>query len=159
MHRYFQHDRHRRWLDEVFSGPGPRWRLPFSHHLAYCAGPHHGNDEEILADLLPLYHRGQVSMVFAGHEHNFQVAGVDGITHVLTGAGGNLREDMPQDFERAHTVAYNVQAHALLVDIDGDVMRIVPSARLRSDGSMHPMSAMTPAGDVVRPPFVVRLPS
>lgn len=54
VHRHFQAEHHRRWLEEVFSTGDVRWRIPFSHHPAYCAGPRHLNDEEMCADLAPL---------------------------------------------------------------------------------------------------------
>ena len=45
--RLFDHPRHATFLDEAFPAPTtsttarPRWRIPFSHHPAYCAGPNH----------------------------------------------------------------------------------------------------------------------
>jgi len=54
VHRHFQAEHHRRWLEEVFSTGDVRWRTPSSHHPAYCAGPRHLNDEEMCADLAPL---------------------------------------------------------------------------------------------------------
>ena len=154
-HRYFQNPKHADWLRETFSRSGPRWRIPFSHHPAYCAGPHHGNDDEILAALVPLYRDGGVRVVLAGHEHNFQLSQADGITHVLTGAGGNLREELPSEFERARTTAWAVQAHALLVEVAGDELRMTPVSGLRPDGSFERMTAQSPDGSVMAPPFVV----
>lgn len=155
-HRYFQNAEHRRWLEETFTRSGPRWRIPFSHHPIYCAGPHHGNDEEMLEVLEPLYRDNGVRVVLAGHEHNFQLSESGGVLHVLTGAGGNLREDLPAGFDEARTTAWAVQAHALLVDVDGDELRMTPVSGLRADGSLERMTALTPAGEVLAPPFVVR---
>ena len=155
-HRYFQDPRHAEWLRATFRRAGPRWRIPFSHHPAYCAGPHHGNDEEILETLEPLYVAGGVRVVLAGHEHNFQLSESQGVTHVLTGAGGNLREELPSEFERACTTGWAVQAHAVLVEIAGDELRMTPVSGLRPDGSFERMTAQSPRGGVVAPPFVVR---
>ena len=155
-HRYFQDPKHAHWLRETFGRSGPRWRIPFSHHPAYCAGPHHGNDEEILEALVPLYRSSGVRVVLAGHEHNLQLSEADGITHVLTGAGGNLREELPSDFGPARTTGWAVQAHALLVEVAGDELRITPVAALRADRSFERMMVQTPGGGAAAPPFVVR---
>lgn len=156
-HRYFQNPKHQRWLQEAFHRPGPRWRIPYSHHPAYCAGPHHGNDEEVIETLVPLYRETGVRVVLAGHEHNFQTSHVDGVLHVVTGAGGNLREDLPTGFDEARTTSWAVQAHAALVEIEGDELRLTPFSGVRADGSLERMTAQTPEGAIVAPPFSVSL--
>jgi predicted phosphodiesterase len=155
VHRYFQVPGHLRWLRETFARPAPRWRIPFSHHPAYCAGPEHGNDPEILDVLGPLFAAGGVRLVLAGHEHNFQFGRVDGRTYVVSGAGGKLREKLPHGFDAARTEGWAMQAHVLLVELDADIARLTPVSGLRADGSPHIMTALTPHNDVLRPPFLV----
>lgn len=154
-HRFFQVPDHRTWLEDALAVDAPTWRIPFSHHPVFCAGPEHGNDEEMLESVLPLLDRGGVRLVLAGHEHNFQVSEVDGRTYVVSGAGGKIREEVPEGFEEAHTTAWAAQAHLLLVDIDGDGARLTPVSGLLPDGSLHPMTALTRDNAIVRPPFVV----
>jgi predicted phosphodiesterase len=155
-HRFFQAPDHKQWLEEALAEGDPTWRIPFSHHPVYCAGPSHGNDAEMLETLLPLYERGGVRLVLAGHEHNFQVSEVDGRTFVISGAAGQLREETPKWFEEAHTTAWAAQAHLLLVEIDGAEARLTPISGLLPDGSLHVMTALNPRNKVVRPPIVVR---
>ena len=155
VHRHFQAPNHREWLEDVFSTDDVRWRIPFSHHPAYCAGPKHPNDEEICEDLTPLFATGGVRLVLAGHEHNFQISEVDGRTYVVSGAGGQIREEFPQDLEKARTTAWSGQAHLLLVEIDGQEARLTPISGLLPDGTPHLMTAMSPRHEIVRPPFVV----
>ena len=38
---WFNDPRQRDWLQQAFTGEGGVWRVPFCHHPAYCAGPHH----------------------------------------------------------------------------------------------------------------------
>jgi predicted phosphodiesterase len=152
--RYFQLPHHRRWLEEVFAAADVRWRIPFSHHPAYCAGPHHGDDEDICTDLVPLFAAGGVRLALAGHEHNFQLTEVDGLTYVVSGAGGSLREE-PPGRDQARPLAWAGQAHLLLVEIDGEVARLSPLSGLLPDGGPHLMTALSPAGEVLRPPFLV----
>jgi predicted phosphodiesterase len=155
VHRHFQAPNHREWLEDVFSTDDVRWRIPFSHHPAYCAGPRHLNDGEMCDDLTPLFAAGGVRLVLAGHEHNFQVSEVDGLTYVVSGAGGQIREELPEEFDQARTTAWSGQSHLLLIDIDGDEARLTPLSGLLPDGAPHLMTALTPQHRVVRPPFVV----
>ncbi len=157
MHAYFQVEKHWQWLQETFTRPGPRWRIPFTHHPAYCAGPSHDNDSEVVERLVPLYRDNGVRLVLAGHEHNFQLSEVDGVVHLLSGAGGQLRDELPTGFAEAGTTAFAVQAHAVLVEIDGEEARLTPVSGCGPDGSLQRMTEQTPASDVVAPPFVVRL--
>src|SRR5680860_1059810 len=154
-HRFFQVPEHQQWLEDAVAVDDPVWRIPFSHHPLFCAGPEHGNDEEMLETVLPLFDRGGVRLVLAGHEHNFQVSEVDGRTYVVSGAGGKLREEIPEWFEDAHTTAWAAQAHLLLVEVDGDEARLTPVSGLMPDGSLHLMTALTKDNQVVRPPFIV----
>ncbi len=157
VNRFFEDPEHLRWLHGTFGRPGPRWRIPFSHHPAYCAGPHHGNDDEILATLVPLYRDSGVRLVLAGHEHNFQISEADGVLHVLTGAGGNLREELPENLVPARTVAWAVQGHALLIRIAGDELQLTPVSGVLPDGSLELMLGCGPWDSVVVPPITVRL--
>jgi tartrate-resistant acid phosphatase type 5 len=125
----------------------------------FCAGPEHGNDAEMLETLLPLLDRGGVRLVLAGHEHNFQMSEVDGRTYVVSGAGGKLREEVPEQFEDAHTTAWAAQAHLLLVEVEGDQARLTPVSGLMPDGSLHLMTALTKENRIVRPPMTVERPS
>jgi tartrate-resistant acid phosphatase type 5 len=153
--RLFEVPEHLDWLRTTFGGDPVRWRIPFSHHPAYCAGPSHRNDEGMRRTLLPLFAEGGVRLVLAGHEHNYQVARADGRTYVVSGAGGQLREDLPQHFAEAHTEAWSGQAHLLVVDLDGDTARLTPLSGLLADGRPQQMTALTPASEVLHPPFIV----
>ena len=155
VHRFFQDPAHRNWLAQTFAPRGLRWQIPFSHHPIYTAGPSHHNDEEMREALLPLWERGNVPLVLAGHEHNFQISEADGRTYVVSGAGGQLGERLPADFAGAHTTGWAAQAHLVVVDVDGDEARLTPVAGLLEDGRPHPMSALSPRNEVLLPPFVV----
>jgi hypothetical protein len=154
-HRHFQAPDHRAWLERVFSTDDVRWRIPFSHHPAYCAGPKHGNDEEICEDLIPLFVSGGVRLALAGHEHNFQISQMGGRTSVISGSGGSIREEPPEGFEQAGTTAWSGQSHLLLITIDGEEARLTPISGLLPDGTPHLMTALDPQNQVLRPPFIV----
>ena len=69
----------------------PRWRIPFTHHPPFSAGPRHHNTKD-MARLLPLFERSGVKVVFSGHEHNFQHSRTDGIDYFVSGGAGKVRE-------------------------------------------------------------------
>lgn len=154
---FFEHPRHRRFLDEAFpNGSGPRWRIPFSHHPTYCAGPHHPNTAAMIEYLVPVFRRAGVRVAFAGHEHNFQVSRVNGIDYVVSGAGGQVREEPPSAFDMAGTVAWAAQAHLLLARVNGAEMTVTPIAEVGRDGELEPMTPRGPNGHLVEVPFTVR---
>lgn len=130
--------------------------MPFSHHPVYCAGPHHGNTEAMVEHLAPLFARAGVRAAFAGHEHNFQHSRVDGTDYFLSGAGGQLREEPPEQFGPAGTVSWAAQAHLLHVRIDDDAMTVLPLAAVDRSGRPEAMTPQAPDGTVVEVP--VRVP-
>ena len=158
VHRHFQDPKHVDWLNTVFTPDDVLWRIPFSHHPVYCAGPSHVNDDEMLESLVPLFDRSDVRLVLAGHEHNFQVSTVGDRTYVVSGAGGKLREGVPEHFKEAHTWLWAEQSHLLLIDIDGESASLTPVSGLLENGELHLMTAMTTSNEIVYPPITVRSP-
>lgn len=161
--QFFQMPRHRSFLEEVFPADGhtegeafPRWRIPFSHHPVFCAGPHHPNTQPMVDELVPLFERADVRLVLAGHEHNFQLNEHHGITYVVTGAGGKVRQGEPDGFEAAHTQAWAAEGHFLLVAIDGDRCTLTPVTDIDADGELHHLVLHRPDGTEHPTPIVLR---
>jgi tartrate-resistant acid phosphatase type 5 len=153
---FFQYPQHREFLERALpEEPGARWRIPFSHHPAYCAGPKVDNNAQMLEHLVPLFHRAGVRAAFAGHEHNFQLSRVDGVTYVTTGAGGKVREQAPSWFAAAGTQAWAAQSHCLLAEVTADRLSVTPVAAVGAGGELEVMTALNPQGEVVAPPFVI----
>ncbi|HEX5016627.1 MAG TPA: metallophosphoesterase, partial [Actinomycetes bacterium] len=155
VHRYFQDSEHRAWLEHVFQRPDVKWRIPFSHHPCFCAGPAHHDDEEMIRDLVPLFQRGGVRLALAGHEHNFQISEVDDVTYVVSGAGGKVREEVPERLADAGTIAWTGQSHLLHVNVEGQEISLTPFAALDGDGRPHRMTALNRDNEVVYPPFAL----
>lgn len=159
---YLDHPRHRRFLEESFPAVGddgsrPRWRIPFSHHPPYCAGPSHPNAEHLIEGLVPLLQRSNVRLMLSGHEHNFQHSHVDGIDYLITGAAGKLRETPPDRFGEAGTVSWAAEGHLLLVDVEGDHLRVHPVTDVDETGAFTYLDARDPTGRPVELP--IRIPS
>lgn len=129
-HHYFADPAHQRWLDETFAAAGdngrPRWQIPFCHHPAWCAGPHHEGMVEQLEPLVARYRRAGVRLTLAGHEHNYQHGQHDGLHHVVTGAGGKLDTRRPTRWTGSGTVAWAGVPHCLLLEADHDRLAVTP---------------------------------
>ena len=155
IHRHFQGPAQRRWLEEVFAEPDVRWRIPFSHHPTYCAGPHHEDDQEMIDELVPLFDRADVRLVLAGHEHNFQVGRVGSRTYLLSGAGGKVREEPPARLGERGVDGWAAHSHLVLAEVSGEQARLTPVTGLGPDGRLQLLTAQTADKRVLRPPFVV----
>lgn len=151
VEHYFDDPEHARWLRKALDAPGPRWRIPFSHHPPFCAGPEHGNTPGLVERVVPLFERAGVRLVLSGHEHNFQHAAVRGIDYVVSGAAGKLRPEPPREFEAAGTRAWAAAGHLLLVEADERRLLVRPL-----DGSLEPIEAVDPEGRAVDPVLEIR---
>ncbi len=143
----FEDERAKRWLEEVLppdggSGPSPTWRIPFCHHPAYCAGPHHENMGAQIEHVVPLYRRSGVRLVLSGHEHNFQHGHVDGIDYIVSGAGGKLQEDPPFRWDDGGTTRWASEPHCLLVEVDRDRILVTPYGVTHKDDEPRPVRAL-----------------
>lgn len=154
---WFDDDKHLRWLtDALTAEPAPRWRIPFSHHPAWCAGPDHPGMREQVERIVPLYHEAGVRLTLHGHEHNLQHGRVDGIDYVISGAGGKLEHEPPRDFEVAGTCSWAAEPHCLLIEVTHDQVAITPYAGMAEGQSEpHVVERRTPDGAILNGPIIV----
>ena len=159
VEHYFDDPSHMAWIRDSLarSDGGERpWRIPFSHHPPFCAGPEHPCTEGMVKRLVPLFERAGVRLVLSGHEHNFQHSLVNGVHYIVTGAAGKLRTESPRDFGRAGTRAWAAAGHLLLVDVDDSRIVVHPVSDVGSDGSLAPLELRDPVGRPVQPPIEIR---
>jgi tartrate-resistant acid phosphatase type 5 len=154
---FFDIPRHRAFLEESFpddAAPGT-WRIPFTHHPPFCAGPKH-HDLQPLADLLvPLLHRSGVQLVLSGHEHNFQHQHRDGVDYLITGASGKLREDRPDRLLETGNRSWAAEGHFLVVDVDPHRIVVHPVTDVDEDGRFVYLRRQSPDGRDVSGPIVI----
>jgi hypothetical protein len=60
------------WLSKELAASGSDWKIVFFHHPLYSSGETHGSDDELRAQLEPLFLKHGVDAVFAGHEHFYE---------------------------------------------------------------------------------------
>lgn len=124
-HRLYEFPKHWDFVEQSFpaEGPHPVWRIPFAHHPLYSAGPQHHNTRG-MEQLVPLFERSGVRVMFTGHEHNFQHSRTPLLDHFVSGAGGKFRPATPDGFDEANTVSWSSDCHFLLAKIDGRHMTV-----------------------------------
>lgn len=129
--RAFSKDVNKSFIRNVFPAITDRptaWRIPFFHHPPYVDGPSKSFDKykDIRQQLVPLFEKAGVRLVFNGHEHNGQISLVNKIYYVLTGAAGELRDGKLKGQEEAHNIAWLPKHHFLLVEYKSGKMHITP---------------------------------
>jgi hypothetical protein len=157
--RFFEHPNHASFLDAAFPAADGAarapWRIPFTHHPPFCAGPQHSNSKSMIRHLLPMFRRSGVRAVFSGHEHNFQHSRVEGVSYFISGAGGKVRLEPPSDFAEAHTTAWAAAGNFLLVDVDSDRMVVTAMAALSLGGELTELATFDPADAPAESTFVI----
>src|SRR2546422_7518340 len=86
------------FLDHDLAASTALWKFVAFHHTIYSSGTVHGSNLPIRANLVPLFDRRAVDIVFMGHEHNYErtfplranqvVAPGAGTVYVTSGGGG-----------------------------------------------------------------------
>ncbi len=155
-HHWFCDDDHQRWLQQAFADCRATWQVPFCHHPAWCAGPHHPGMAEQVEHLVPLYGQADVRLLLSGHEHNLQHGRVDGLDYLVSGAGGKLQLDPPDRFEEAGTLTWAAEPHCLLVQVDAEQLIVTPYGATPPGGQPRPVVRRTPAGELTDEPIVIR---
>jgi hypothetical protein len=159
--RFFEHRNHASFLEASFpevagaGGVERHWRIPFTHHPPFCAGPRHANSTSMIRHLVPMFQRSGVRAVFSGHEHNFQHSRVDGIHYFITGAGGKVRLEPPANFAEAHTSGWAASGNFLVVEVTPDRMVVTPMAALGAGGELVELVTLDPAGGQAAVPIVI----
>ena len=70
------------WLQETLASPtDAAWTIVAMHKPAFSAG-HHGSDEEIQQQWVPLFEQYDVPLVLAGHDHDYQRTKPIGWRHI-----------------------------------------------------------------------------
>jgi tartrate-resistant acid phosphatase type 5 len=128
------------------------WRVPFFHHPAYCDGPVYGNSTRVIEQLVPIFEKGGVRLVFNGHDHNFQVSRTNGIHYVITGGAGEVRTKGLNGNEDAHNIAWSPAPHLVLCEYNAGRFELMPYGELKN-GKLQPLSdVVDPNGDAFQLP-------
>jgi predicted phosphodiesterase len=102
------------------------------HEPPFTSGTHHGPNLEIRGQLVPVFEKYNVDVVFTGHEHIYERSVVNGIPYITSGGAGS-----PLYFVAGGSNEYSVIAesvyHYCRVFIDGKNIKI---QMVRSNGTI-----------------------
>ncbi len=114
------------WLESDLERNELPWVIVFAHRPAYSSGFYgtglHSITNTWLSLYLPILRRHRVPLVVTGHDHHYErTQPIDGVTFVVTGAGGaSTRVPSPQSW----TAFAEDAVHFVLMRIAGDELRL-----------------------------------
>ena len=108
------------WLDQNLKSSQGTWKICFFHHPLYNDGRHHGPDVDLRTQLLPLFQRYGVNVVFSGHEHVYErIKPENNIYYFVLGNSGKLMtHDLRDTGERLK--GFDTDRSFMIVEIAGD---------------------------------------
>jgi PKD repeat protein len=129
------------WIEDDLASTTKQWKFICLHEPGWSAGGGHGNNSSVQNYIQPLCLQYGVTILFAGHNHYYARAQVNGVQHVTTGGGGApLREPDPGF---PYIVTDTSAFHFCAVEIDGDTLRF---AAVSPDGDTLDSFTTLPAG-------------
>ncbi|MEH3041469.1 MAG: metallophosphoesterase [Sphingomonas paucimobilis] len=106
------------WLDHALSQSRAKWKIVTGHHPIRSGGSGHGDQPEIIAQVLPILNRHGVQAYIAGHDHDLQHIRRDRIDMIQCGGGMEARPVQPVEGTRFCRAA----AGFGMVQIAGDLL-------------------------------------
>ena len=89
------------WLERTLATATEPWRIVALHHPPYSAG-WHGSSIDVRQAFQPLLDRFGVTLVLAGHDHDYQRSKpIHGVTYIVSGAGATTRQTNRASFTAA----------------------------------------------------------
>ena len=110
------------FLHRTLQEADSEWVIVNLHHPPFSAG-YHGSDQVIQDVFVPVFEMYGVDLVLSGHEHDYQRSNpINGITYVISGAGGKLRPTDTLPFTAfsasvPHFLTITIKADSLIVDV------------------------------------------
>ena len=113
------------WIEDDLAATNKDWKFIYLHEPGWSAGGGHNNNISVQNYIQPLCEQYGVSIVFAGHNHYYARAVVNGVQHITTGGGGAPRHyptpGMPNIVFSAR------EYHFCKIEINGDTLHFKAS--------------------------------
>jgi hypothetical protein len=127
------------WFEKELSASGSDWKIVFFHHPVYSSGGKHGSDEQLRAQLEPLFLKYGVDAVFQGHEHFYErIKPQKGIYYFISGGAAKLREGNIQKSDLT-AKAFDTGYHFMLIELTKDKLNfqtITDQGKVIDSGSL-----------------------
>ncbi|MBN1184361.1 MAG: metallophosphoesterase [Bacteroidales bacterium] len=82
------------WIRETLKNVDEEWIFAIGHHPVFSGSPAHGNTDDLIEKLKPVFDRSALDFYFCGHDHDFQHIKATGshVEYFVTGTGSQIRE-------------------------------------------------------------------
>jgi hypothetical protein len=107
------------WLVSDLAGTSKPWKFVFFHIPPYSSGGH-GSDLNVRQTLCPLFEQYGVTIVFNGHDHDYERSVANGVTYIVTGGGGAPL--YPKVNDNPAGVYFASVHHFVRITISGDTL-------------------------------------
>lgn len=96
------------WLIGDMENKNYKYLVGVFHSPPYSVSKH-GEDRELINELVPILEKYKFDVVFNGHEHNYQRNNVNGIYYIVTGGGGAplYGQETQADYNEVFLQSYN----------------------------------------------------
>lgn len=78
------------WLKSSLAASKAQWKIVFAHHPIYSGGEH-GDQPELIENVLPILQENNIHAYFNGHDHDLQHLKAGEVNLFCTGAGSSVR--------------------------------------------------------------------
>jgi len=107
------------WLVGDLAGTSKPWKFVFFHIPPYSSGGH-GSDLNVRQTLGPLFEQYGVTIVFNGHNHDYERSVANGVTYIVTGGGGAPL--YPKAHDNPASVYFASVYHFVQITLSGDTL-------------------------------------
>ena len=109
------------WLEDKLKGSNAKWKIAYFHHPLYTCAKFHGPDVDLRNQLMPLFTKYGVNVVWSGHEHVYErIKPQQDIYFFLEGDSGQLRYHNIRSACDIDQVGFDTDRTFMLVEVDGD---------------------------------------
>jgi hypothetical protein len=112
------------WLASDLANTSKPWKFVFFHIPPYSSGGH-GSDLNVRQALAPLFEQYGVTIVFNGHDHDYERSVANGVTYIVTGGGGAPL--YPEAHDNPASVYFASVHHFVQITLSGDTLYGVDS--------------------------------
>lgn len=107
------------WIENDLASTQKPWKFVILHEPGWSAGGH-SNNTNVKTYIQPLCEKYNVAIVFAGHNHYYARAIVNGIQHITTGGGGAPLYDPDPTYP--YVITTTMVRHFCKVEIIDDLL-------------------------------------
>lgn len=137
------------WLEDKLKGSDAKWKIAYFHHPMFTAAKYHGPDLDLRKQLMPLFTKYGVNVVWSGHEHVYEhLKPQQGIYFFVVGNSGELRFHNIRKPNDVDVIGFDTDRTFMLVEVDGDQLYF---ETVSGSGSIVDSGTLTRQGAPAKP--------